>query len=703
MRNVLFGIGVLLSTCPILAAEPAVSQVAEDAVSLVVMDPLAAPLSCPCVEGYAQRRYEQLAEYLSERVGRPVHVTFAESFEKALAQQGCDAIDIAIGKDSVVRHDAAAMKLGVTPVAALTGKDGKTTQTGLIVVRSGDAARTVEDLKGYRILFGKAACDEKFAAARATLAAAGVELAAPAAAETTEACSDGACKIIEWGDRERAAAVISSYAAPLLEGCGTIKKGDLRVVGETKPVPFITAFVTARLDQSQQAKVRAALLAVGKRAELLAALETLVGFVPIEAASAGESKPAAQAKATDEKATSIWPQWRGPNRDCHVDSLPRELPEVPAIVWRQTLHRPGLGGVAATEEYVVIGDRDATNQLDEWRCYSARDGTLRWSQSYPAPGQLDYDNMPRATPLIHAGRVYLLGAFGDLSCVELDSGKIVWRMNMLKLFDGDPELVWGTCSSPLIVDDKLIVNPGGPLASLLALDPATGGLIWQAPGDRHAYASFIVAALGGVRQIVGYDRTSLGGWDIGTGNRLWTLKPPHEGDFNVPTPVAVDGRLLVATENNGTRLYEFDDAGRIEPEPLMQTHELTPDVSSPAVVGNRLFCVNGSMVCLDLSNNLMPIWIGDDDAFCDSSPLVVSDERVLAFGRGYELLLVDARGDEFRIVSRRHVFEGSPAQGGEPLSHPALVGSRLYLRGEKSLVCVDLNGPPVEASSVAAE
>lgn len=629
-----------------------------------------------------------------------MHVTFAESFEKALAQEGCKSIDIAIGKDSVVRHDAAAMELGVTPVAALTGKDGKTTQTGLIVVRSGDAANSVQDLKGYRILFGTAACDEKFAAARTTLTAAGVELSAPEAAETTEACSDGACKIIEWGDGERGAAVISSYAAPLLEGCGTIKKGDLRVVGETDPVPFITAFVSDRLDQAEQKKVREALLEVGKQAQLLAALESLIGFVPIADSNGTESKPAAQTSSPSPKATSSWPQWRGLNRDCRVNHLPLELPEKPAIVWQQPLRRPGLGGVAATEEFVVIGDRDLTNMLDEWRCYSARDGTPLWTQSYPAPGKLDYDNMPRATPLIHEGRVFLLGAFGDLTCVELEGGKLLWRMNILKLFGGDPELIWGTCSSPLVVDGKLIVNPGGPTASLVALDPATGGPLWQSPGDRHAYASFIVATFGGMRQIVGYDRTSLGGWDITTGNRLWTLKPPYEGDFNVPTPVAVNGELLATSENNGTRLYAFDNSGRINPEPTLITDELTPDVSSPAVVGNRVFCVNGSMVCLDLANEMEPIWIGDDDAFCDSSPLLVTDDRVLAFGRGHELILVDAKSDDFRIVSRRQVFDGS---GGEPLAHPALVGSRLYLRGEKSLACVELRGDTEHTSAGAAE
>src|SRR6187401_495456 len=102
-------------SAPVLAEDAKPVAPTEQALSLVVMDPLAEPLSCPCVQGYAQRKYEKLAEYLSEKLGRPVNVTFAESFEKALAKEGCKTIDIAIGKDSVVRHDAKAAKLKVTP------------------------------------------------------------------------------------------------------------------------------------------------------------------------------------------------------------------------------------------------------------------------------------------------------------------------------------------------------------------------------------------------------------------------------------------------------------------------------------------------------------------------------------------------------------------------------------------------------------
>jgi outer membrane protein assembly factor BamB len=340
---------------------------------------------------------------------------------------------------------------------------------------------------------------------------------------------------------------------------------------------------------------------------------------------------------------------------------------------------------------VLLGDRDVSNMLDEFRCYAAQDGRLMWTVRYPAPGQLDFDNTPRATPLIHDGHAILLGAFGDLSCVTLDTGIIAWQMNMFRLFDSDADLVWGACSSPLVVDGKLIVNPGGPDASIVALDPLTGDLVWQTPGDYHAYSSYIVATLGGVRQLVGYDRTTLGGWDIATGHRLWTLRPPHHGDFNVPTPVAVGGQLLVTTENNGTRLYAFDDAGQIIAQPVATNDDLAPDTSSPAVVGRRAFCVCRQLYCLDLENGLKTIWTGEDDAFGDYAPLFITDNRVLAIGRGGELLLIDAASDKFRIASRLQLFTDRESRESELLSHPALVGSRLYLRGEKELVCVELD------------
>ena len=666
------------------------------ALSLVVMDPLAAPLSCPCVEGYAQRKYEHLAEYLQQKINRPVQVTFAESLEKALAQDQCQTVDLIIGKDSVVRFDSANYDLDAMPIAQLTGKDGKTTQTGLIVVPSEDPAQSAADLNGYRIVFGPAECDEKFSAARQLLTNLNVKLPAPEKSETSAACSDGACNILEWGSDVRGAAVISSYAAPLLEGCGTVEKGDLRVVATTDPVPFVTAFTTNRIDRVEREAIQQALLQVVQQPELLLKLETLLGFVPLSDDYLNAYQVSAEAKSDetpldDTSSSNSWPGWRGPNRDGIAPMLPSKLPTNPNIVWQQPLLRSGLGGVAATDQYVVIGDRDIGNLLDVFRCYSAVDGESLWEVFYPAQGQLDYDNAPRATPLIHDDLVFLFGAFGDLTCAELSTGQVRWRKNILTEFAANAELIWGTCSSPLLVDDLLIVNPGAADASLVALQAQTGEVVWQSPGAAHAYASPVVATLGGVRQIIAYDRESLGGWDIATGQRLWKLAPPLDGDFNVPTPIAYQGKLLVTSENNGTRLYDFDSHGKIVSQPVATSDSLSPDMSTPVVVGDRLYCVNEQLYCLDIDDALRELWVGEDDSLAGYGTLIGSPDRLLAVGRGGKLLLINTLADDYEIVSQLEVFQDEQSKDTTIYSHPALVGSRLYLRGEKALVCIDLN------------
>ena len=259
-----------------VAAEPKQSN--DNSLTLVVMDPLAAPLSCPCVKGYAQRDYAKLAKYLEAKLGKPVKVFFGESLVNTLAKKSNGKADIIIGKESVVEFEAKEAKLATVPVAALTGKDGKTTQTGLIVVAASDAALTASDLTGYRVIFGEASAAEKHSAALALFKDLGVEM--PSKIETCVACTDGATKVVDAGRKgEKLATVISSYAQPLLEGCGTIQKGDLKVVGETDPVPFIVAFANAKLPEALRTEIQTALIGIVKEPELLTALETKAGFV----------------------------------------------------------------------------------------------------------------------------------------------------------------------------------------------------------------------------------------------------------------------------------------------------------------------------------------------------------------------------------------------------------------------------------------
>lgn len=255
---------------------------AETPFTMVVMDPLSADLACPCVKGYAQRDYKKLAAHIAKETGRPVNVFHAETLADALKKKTEGKADIIIGKESVVRHDAKALGIGAVPLVSLKGLDGKTTMTGMFIVATPDPAFSIADLKGYKIIFGKEQADEKHSAAFAVMKSLGV--AVPMTPDTCGSCSEGATQVVEgFKSGHKICSVISSYAQPLLEGCGTVKKGELKVIGQTDEVPFIVAFANEKLQQAERDAIDKALRSVAKDAELSKALETKGGFVSIEA------------------------------------------------------------------------------------------------------------------------------------------------------------------------------------------------------------------------------------------------------------------------------------------------------------------------------------------------------------------------------------------------------------------------------------
>jgi len=628
---------------------------------VAVMDPLAADLACACVGGYAQRDYHVLGAYLSNRLDRPIRIVFGDSLDRARLQLGGKTPDLVVGKESVVEFDASQSDLDLQPLCRLTGRSGEVTQTGLFVIQSDDPADKLADLAGRKMLFGPPDSDEKHAAALEALTAIGVAL--PLELEERGACGDSAIEVAESTLKPGPVAVISGYALPLLEGCGSIERGELRVLARTRPVPFITAFVTHHVSKETRGQLRDVLLSMGDRPALLQAMESRDGFVPW--------------------GSPEWTDWRGLNRDGLADRLPDELPDQPVILWKRALAAPGMSGPAATRELVLLAERDPFDTRDVFRCFRASDGETLWAFSYDAKGCLDYGNSPRATPVLVKDRAYVLGAHGELHCLNLKDGTIVWRRHLVADLGGVLP-VWGYCSTPLVLNDRIIVNPGGAQSSLVALNRHTGDVLWRAPGANAAYGSFIVGDFGGRRQIVGYDADSLGGWSPDTGRRIWKLAPAIDGDFNVPTPLDINGRLLVATENNGTRLHGFDQRGRIIETPVAANKELAPETSSMVALHDRLFGTGSDLRCLDLNDGLKELWKAESLDIGQHASLIAAGNRVLIFSHYGELLLIDASTPDLRILSRRRMFD----EGDEVYAHPALSHGRLFLRNETSLLCV---------------
>jgi hypothetical protein len=191
-----------------------------------------------------------------------------------------------------------------------------------------------------------------------------------------------------------------------------------------------------------------------------------------------------------------------------------------------------------------------------------------------------------------------------------------------------------------------------------------------------------------VRQIIGYDAAGVGGWDPGSGRRMWEVIPPDGSDFNVTTPVVIAQRLLLATENNATRLYEFDGRGMLSAAPVKRNADLAPDTCTPAVAGTRIFCAAyGELFCLDANDGLRTVWRVANDKFHDHSNIVASRDRVLIWTIDGDLLLLDANAAEYKLISHLRPFgEGRI----DSMAHPAFVGDRIYLRSKDELLCLRL-------------
>ena len=235
---------------------------------------------------------------------------------------------------------------------------------------------------------------------------------------------------------------------------------------------------------------------------------------PVSSApSTASQPPVAEAPAVPAPTASpYWTDFRGPRRDGHYTerSIRTNWPSAGLTpVWKQ----PAGGGYAS---FVIARGRAFTIEQrggeEVAAAYDVATGRELWTNAWTAAfRELMGGDGPRATPTWSDGLVYVLGATGELRCLDEDTGKPVWRTNILT-DAGATNLQWGMAASPLIVDHTVVVQPGGANGqSFVAYDRRTGKRAWAALDDRQAYASPMLVTVAGVRQILAFTATRLMG------------------------------------------------------------------------------------------------------------------------------------------------------------------------------------------------
>ncbi|HTG15092.1 MAG TPA: PQQ-binding-like beta-propeller repeat protein, partial [Blastocatellia bacterium] len=268
-------------------------------------------------------------------------------------------------------------------------------------------------------------------------------------------------------------------------------------------------------------------------------------------ANANESKPAPVAAAS-RSTRSYWTDFRRPARDGRYDEAPIRTnwpAEGLPLLWKQPIGGGYASFVVAEGMAFTIEQR---RQQEIVAAYDVETGRELWTHGSDAEFKESMGgDGPRATPTWEAGRLYSLGAEGDLRCFEARTGKLNWSRNILKDAGAD-NLQWGMSGSPLIVDDKVVVLPGGRSGkSVVAYNKLTGAQIWKSLNDTQAYVSPMLVTLAGRRQILVVSSNRIVGLAVEDGALLWESKWDTGMGINVSQPIVIDANRFFISSGYG--------------------------------------------------------------------------------------------------------------------------------------------------------
>jgi outer membrane protein assembly factor BamB len=397
------------------------------------------------------------------------------------------------------------------------------------------------------------------------------------------------------------------------------------------------------------------------------------------------------ARADGSRAAEDWPQWGGPRRDFTTTAaLPSAWPDGgPRVAWERQLGE-GFSGIAVADGALYTMTRRAGREVVV--SLRADTGEPRWELAYDAPFSSEYSmehgEGPHATPLVVGGRVFAVGATGRLHALDARTGNVVWKHDLVGEMGGFIR-VNGYACSPLAWKQLVIVTAGGSSGALVALDQATGRVVWQSEKDRISPSSPVLIHRDGADEIVAFLYDRIVGLDPDTGATRWSH--PHVTDFglNVSTPVWTDEQVLLLSSayNGGTRALRIESApaGTASVRELWFSNRLRLHFATAILTGGLLCGSSGDLgpapfTAIDAATGAV-VWrkrdLGRVTGIRAANGLLLLDEDG-------QLIIAEANRDGLTIRSRAAVVDGTA------WTAPTIANGRIYLRNRKAIKALEL-------------
>jgi outer membrane protein assembly factor BamB len=399
-----------------------------------------------------------------------------------------------------------------------------------------------------------------------------------------------------------------------------------------------------------------------------------------------------------------WPQFRGLKRDA-VSNDQGLLETFPAdglkIRWRV----PAGGGysspvIAQGRVYLASSEWKGEQAWEHLRCVDEKTGATLWTHSYPVGYDAQWregnsQDGPRATPTVHEGKLYMIGADADAYCLDAATGEVCWKKALRNEYGlGDHRCI---TPSPLIEEDLVIFVPGGkPDAGVVAFDRKTGKEVWRALEGRWTYSSPIIVVAGGKRQLIVWTALAVTSLNPSTGKTYWReMQDLENGPSLVATPV-VQGDLLLVSG----MMFRLDSAKPaatlIWPETKATGRLVLSSTSMPLIQADYVYSerMNGQLFCLEAKTG-KHVWKSDKLTKLAGGAalhLTPQGDAVWIFTDQGDLIRARLGPEGYQELCRAHLLDPTTPFSGRKVawSPPAFANRHVFARNAKELVCASL-------------
>ena len=398
-----------------------------------------------------------------------------------------------------------------------------------------------------------------------------------------------------------------------------------------------------------------------------------------------DASPTQPGEPTTKSGRNYWTTFRGPKHDGNYALTPvaTNWPASGLVpVWKQPV---GLGFAS----FAIADGRAFT--LEQRRgqevavAYDVATGRELWTQAWTAEFYESNGAGPRATPTWEGGRVYALGATGELRCLDANNGTVIWGKNILS-DNGADNLPWAMAASPLVVDDKVIVLPGGTGGkSVVAYNKNTGAPVWKVLNDTQAYVSPMLVELNGRRQIMVVSSSRVVGLVPESGATLWSYPWNTDSGINVSQPIVIDkNRFFISSGyGKGAALVEVKGSGQsFTATTIWENINMKNKFNSSVYHNGYVYGLDeGILTCLDVNTGERK-WKGGRYGY--GQVLLASDHLIIISDSG-DLALVKATPDSYTEVTRFAALQG------KTWNYPAIADGRLLVRNATEMAAYDIS------------